>query len=493
MHGRLFLALFASCFKHRSKSFGDTYSLKKLLILFYFLFYAGTAWTQATDSTEVITIREIVFEGNNRTKPWYISRELSFEEGGQYQRWELDSMFVWDGNRIYNTNLFNEINFSFVNDANGTADILITVSERWYFYPNLIFKLADRNFNDWWVNRNRDLNRVNIGMKLTQYNFRGRGERLRVIGQTGFEKRLSFSYDIPYIDKKQKFGLLISANYLETKNLVYNTVNNKRVFASSQEEKLRTLYFNQIQVSYRPNFYGFHFLTATHSSAVIADTVAALNPSYFVGGATHQKFFRLSYGYSWDKRNNRNYPTDGEWYSASISKSGLSKNDDIDYWQAGMSLSKYIDLGSNNYFATNLIGVFTYPEQKSYFNYPTIGLLRHTLRGYDLHVIEGSSYVIQKNEIKRKLFSFEKDISNFMPIKQFPTFPVTAYGKILFDQGYAKGFSGYAGSDLLDDQYIYSYGLGIDFILIYDFLLRLELTRNKLHDTNFFLNFKYTL
>lgn len=434
-----------------------------------------------------------MFEGNNRTKPWYLSREFSFEKGGQYQRSDLDSMFVWDENRIYNTNLFNEIDFFIIDKSEGKIDILVKVQERWYFYPKFIFKLADRNFNDWWVNRNRDLKRVNLGMQITQYNFRGRGERLRVVGQTGFENWISFSYDIPYIDKKQKVGLLVTTNYLEAKNLVYDTENNTRVFASSQNEKLRTLYFNQIQVSYRPRFYDFHFLTMTHSYANIADTIAVLNPSYFEGGATSQRFLRVSYGYSWDRRNNRNYPTTGEWYSASISKSGILKGDDIDFWQAGMSLSKYIDLGNKNYFAANLIGVFTYPEQKAYFNYPTIGLLRNTIRGYDLNVIEGSSYVIQKNEIKRKLFSFEKDISNFMPIKQFPTFPVTAFGKIIFDQGYARGFSGYDGSDLLDDQYVYSYGIGVDFLLIYDFLIKLEFTRNKLGDNNFFLNFKYTL
>ncbi|MFK7954402.1 MAG: BamA/TamA family outer membrane protein [Ekhidna sp.] len=467
--------------------------MKKILFPFLLFISTITVHSQITDSLEVVTVQEFFFEGNNRTKPWYISREFSFEEGGQYQRRELDSMFVWDRNRIYNTNLFNEIDFSVIDKSDGKVDILVTVQERWYFYPKVLFKLADRNFNDWWVNRGRDLSRVNLGLQLTQYNFRGRGERLRVVAQTGFENWVNFSYDIPYIDKKQKVGLLVQTGYVESKNLVYNTVDNVRAFASSETEKLRRLYRNEIQFSYRPKFYAYHFASIIHRSTHIADTIAQLNPSYFENGATSQKYFRLSYGYTWDKRNNRNYPTNGEWFNFTLSKVGLTKKDDVNFWQAGTSLSKYIDLGKDNYFATNLIGVLSLPAPKSYFNYPTIGLVRHTLRGYDLNVIEGSSYIIHKSEIKRKLFSIEKDISKFMPIKQFPTFPVTMFGKVLFDQGYAKGFSGYTGSDLLDDQYLYSYGVGFDFLLVYDFLVKLEFTRNKLGNNNFFLNFKYTL
>lgn len=465
--------------------------MKKLVVLFLLLTSTAPVWGQAIDSTEVITVRSILIEGNAKTKERYISRELSFEQGGQYQRWELDSMFIWDRNRIYNTNLFNEIDFSIVNESNGNADVKIVVQERWYFYPIPIFRLVDRNFNDWWVNRNHDLSRANIGLKLTQYNFRGRGEKLRVSAQFGFETRINFNYRLPYIDKKQRIGLDLDFNYLETKNLSYDTEESIPVFVSDENKLLRSIFRNKIGASYRSSFYSYHFVTLSHLSAHIADTITNLNSNYFGDGVNDQKSFRIGYSYVWDKRNNRNYPTSGEWYALGFTKFGLGVYDDVDYWSLGVSLSKYIDLGHKNYAATSFIGEFSFPGDRPYFNYSAIGYQRNVLRGYDLYIAEGSSFIIQKNEIKRKLFAYKADLSRFWSVKQFQSFPVTMYGKLFFDQGYAKSFPGHDGSALLDDEYLYSYGIGIDLITVYDAVFRFELSRNGLNENNLFINFGY--
>lgn len=447
------------------------------------------------DSTAFITVEKILIEGNKRTKPQIITRELSFTEGGQYMRFQLDSMFEWDRNRIYNTNLFNTVTFSLDDKADGSADVRITVDERWYFYPIPIFKLIDRNFNDWWVNRNRDLSRVNLGLRITQYNFRGRAERLRLSAQFGFETRLNFGYRIPYIEKTQRHGLEIDFNYLEAKNLAYDTEDNIRTFLES-EELLRTMYQNSVTHSYRSSFYSFHFLTLGHTSVNVADTIVALNPNYLgvstgetINPATSQKYFSLGYGYAWDKRNNRNYPTTGEWYTAGFRKFGLGIYDDVDFWSADFRLSKYWELGNDWYFAGNIIGLVSLPEERSYFNYFAIGFRQNVLRGYDLNIVEGSTYFIQKSEIKKKLFSHTQDISRYMPIQQFQTFPITLFGKVFFDQGYARGYPGHEGSALLDDRYLYSYGVGLDLMIIYDAVFRFELSQNTLGETNFFINF----
>jgi outer membrane protein assembly factor BamA len=465
--------------------------LKTLVFLFLLFFTTVSLWAQEIDSTELITVRSIILEGNDKTKERYITRELSFDQGSQYQRWELDSMFVWDRNRIYNTNLFNEIDFSIVNESNGNADVKIVVQERWYFYPFPIFRLVDRNFNDWWVNRDHDLSRANIGLKLTQYNFRGRGEKLRVSAQFGFETRINFNYQLPYIDKKQRIGLDLDFNYMETKNLAYDTENSIPVFISDEDNLLRTIFRNKISGSYRSSFYSYHTVALSHLSAHIADTISSLNSNYFDNGANDQKSLRFGYAYIWDKRNNRNYPTSGEWIAIGFTKFGLGVYDDVDYWALGGSLSKYIDLGKNNYAATSLIGEFTFPGDRPYFNYSAIGYQRNVLRGFDLYIAEGSSFVIHKNEIKRKLFSYKADLSRYWSVKQFQSFPLTIYGKLFFDQGYAKSFPGHDGSDLLDDDYLFSYGIGIDLITVYDAVFRFELSRNSLNQNNLFINFGY--
>ena len=475
----------------RPEAFNRFYELlilKKIFIITYLFVQGATGWTQTLDSTKLVTVNKILIEGNKKTKPQFITRELSFKQGEKHQIFQLDSMFEWDKNRIYNTNLFNEVTFSVIELKNSNVDIVITVDERWYLYPIPIFKLVDRNFNDWWSNRNRDLSRVNYGLNLTKYNFRGRGERLRVSHQFGFTRRFSFSYQLPYIEKTQRHGLGLDFNYLEAKNLAFNTENNLRRFLES-ESLLRKVYRNNIIHSYRSSFYSFHFTTLGHTSVSITDTIATLHANYLGDGVTHQKYLTARYSYSWDKRNNKNYPTKGERYSLGIRKFGLGIYDDVDFWVIDFKLSKYLELGNEFYYAGNVIGLISFPEDRDFFNYFAIGFQRNVLRGYDLNIIEGSTFFIQKNEVKKKFFSHTQDISRFMPIRQFQTFPVILFGKVFFDQGYAKSYPNHIGSDRLTDQYLYSYGLGIDLMMIYDTVFRFELSQNTLGETNFFINF----
>lgn len=452
------------------------------------MFWQSTYCQQ--DSTEVLTISQILIEGNHKTKAQMITRELGFKTGDSFQRYQLDSMFVWDRNRIYNTNLFNEVSIDLVNDAEGNTDIKITVDERWYFYPFPIFRLVDRNFNDWWVNRNRDLSRVNYGVKLTQFNFRGRGEILRLWLQTGFETVVNVFYSVPYIDKKQRNGLLISSSYFETKNVPVVTRENIRRFASSQDEVLRRAYRTSLRHSYRSSFYTFHQTTIGHTRLDVADTIALLNANYLGDGRTQQQHIWLGHTFIWDKRNNRNYPTDGEWYRVGLFKHGLGiYNDGVDFWRARINLTKYWEFKDNFYFVSNISGLSTFPARdRSYFNYYSIGFLKEVLRGYDLRIIEASSYILQRNEFKHQLFGRKYDISKVMPLRQFQTFPITVYGKVYFDQGYAVGYPNYDGSDLLSDQYLYSFGTGIDLVLVNDITFRFEFSRTSQDQTHFFIN-----
>lgn len=464
--------------------------LNRYLFSLYIVILCLNAEAQNAFDGERITINSIFVEGNNRTKERYITRELSFEVGESYSKQELDSMFVWNRNRIYNTYLFNTIDFDLTNEKEGSADLKVTVDERWYIYPVPIFKLVDRNFNDWWVNRDRDLSRVNYGMRLTHFNFRGRGEFLRIWLQTGFTNIFALQYRLPYIDKKQRHGLLFDLSYFEAKNVAYTTRETIPRFAFNEDEKLRIVYKNSVRHSYRSSFYSFHFTTLGHYRIDIADTVAQLNENYLGNGITTQQHFWIGHSFVWDKRNNRNYPTEGSYYRVGLYKHGLGiYQDGVDYWRAKINLTKYWEFKNNFYLVVDASILSTLPEERDYFNYYKIGLLKEVLRGYDLNVIEGSSYILQRNEFKHRLFSRKYDISSIMPVKQFQTLPIAFYGKVFYDQGYAKGYPDYDGSSPLTDRYLYSYGAGIDLVMAYDMVFRFELSKNTLGDTHFFINF----
>ena len=444
----------------------------------------------AQEETDSLLVKRIWIEGNRKTKERIIFRELSFRANETHTRPALDSMFEWDRNRIYNTNLFNTVAMDLVNENAGQVEVKITVDERWYFYPFPIFKLIDRNFNDWWVNRNRDLSRVNYGIRLTQFNFRGRDEILRLTLQSGFTTAVSLQYSIPYIDKKQNQGLTFNLSYFEAKNVAYTTEEGIQRFTSDIDTDLRQVYFNSVGHSYRSSFYTFHNTTLGHYHVRTADTLAILNPNYLGDGRTLQRHFFFGHSFRYDKRNNVNYPTGGARIFAGLWKHGLGiHNDGVDYWRARLKLSKYWDFGKRFYAASDVSGLSTFPARRDYYNYYKIGLLLESLRGYDLNVIEGSSYVIQRNEFKYLVIGKQFDISSFMPVKQFQTFPFNVYWKVFFDQGYARGYPDYTGSEPFSDSYLYSIGTGVDFVIVNDITIRLELSRNAQNQNYFFINF----
>lgn len=456
-----------------------------------FLIIGGShALVAQQDSTELITIQKIIIKGNRKTKQKIITRELSISEGETYQLSQFDSLFVWNKNRIYNTNLFNEVTLSTDRTSQNQANVIIDLDERWYLYPAPIFRLIDRNFNDWWVNRDRDLSRVNYGVKVNQFNFRGRREFIRLVFQTGFTDILSLLYNIPYIDKKQRNGLLFDLSYFEAKSVAYNTFDNVPRFTSDIESDLRRVFRNSVRHSYRSSFYTFHRTWAGHYHVDIADTLAQLNPNYLGEGRTTQRYFFIGHTFRYDKRNNVNYPTEGARLGVGVFKHGLGiYNDGVDYWRIQLAASKYWNLKNGFYAASDISALSTFPARRDYFNYYQIGILLEVLRGYDLNVVEGSNYVIQHNELKYKLLGKKWDISKVMPLRQFQTFPLTIYGKIYFDQGWAKSYPDHDGSDLLADRYLYSFGTGVDLVLVNDLTFRLEYSRNALNETFFFINF----
>lgn len=432
----------------------------------------------------VINIR---IEGNKKTKGRIIERELTFSADSYYTRNELDSLFEWDRNRIYNTNLFNTVDFSLVEQRGDSVTVLLTVEERWYFYPIPFLRLIDRNISDWWVNRDRDLSRINYGIRLSQFNFRGRNELLRVVLQSGFTSGYGLFYNIPNLDKKQNHGLLLRSSFSRARNVAFNTVENIPRFTFDSEEVLRRSFTNIVRHSYRSSLYSFHTTTLAHTYVEIADTLANLNPNFLGEQRTKQGHFYFGHAFRYDKRDNVNYTLEGTRFFVGFFKHGLGiHRDGVNYWRGRVSGAKHWNLKNNLYAASDFSILTTFPRRRDYFNYFRIGVIPETLRGFDLTVVEGSSYAIQRNELKYRLF---KRNFKFLPIDQFRDFPISVFWKVYYDHGYAQGFPNYTGSEPLQNNYLNSIGTGLDLLLIYDFTLRLELSRNSQKNTFFFINF----
>lgn len=439
-----------------------------------------------------ITVNKIYILGNDKTKRYIITRELSFNEGDQIPLSRLEEIMTRSRNNVYNTNLFSTVEFEQLEISDEEIDVLIKLEERWYVWPSFMLKPIDRNFIDWWKNRDKDFSRVRFGPKLDIYNVRGRKESLRFIGLFGFDRRFIFQYSFPYIDKNQKHGLTLGASSVVNKKMPFETVNHVNNFITDTSEFVnqinREAWTGYMIYKFRPSFYDYHYLTLQGYSMTISEDIANLNPNYFGNGATKQSAFGLSYSYVRDLRDNRNYPLGGYRIFGELEKMGLGIFGDVDIWRTTAFYQHYKDFGNKWYLSTSVGGQATSPNAP-YFNYTEFGEGTYYVRGFEQFLVEGPFNVLTKNSLKREIFKTDINLGRFMPLKKFRKLPFAIYAKTFVDAGYVKNYPDYEQNSRLTDKPIYSAGIGLDIVMLYDITLRLEYSYNSEGQFRFAPNF----
>ena len=111
------------------------------------------------------------------------------------------------------------------------------------------------------------------------------------------------------------------------------------------------------------------------------------------------------------------------------------------------------------------------------------------VRGYELYVIEGRNYFLNKTTFKKELLNITRTI-NAIPIEQFQTFPLAIYLKTYFDFGYVTNIVGRDQNTRLTNKLIWGTGLGLDFFTFYDLVVRFEYSVNSELQDGFFVHFR---
>lgn len=445
------------------------------------------------DSTasELLEVNRILIVGNKITLDRIILRELSLKPADTIDSQLLPEVLVKDKNKIYNLRLFNTVEVRSILLSDNKVDLLVEVTERWYTFPVPIFELSDRNFNEWWQNYNHDIRRVNYGVRLYKYNFRGRNETLRLTAQFGFSKRFDLAYIIPNLDKNQKQGLAFLFSFAQPKNLSYFTENHKLLFLKSQDV-LRTSSLVGVNYTYRKSFYDTHNIGIEYRNSEVADTIAVLNPNYYSNGDTEQQFEAISYSFTSDHRDVAAYPLNGRHSNIYLKKIGLGLSSSVDQFEINLTHARYLDL-KNGYYFSNFTSLYlSTPQSQPYSLYNAIGYRKQFLRGYEVFLIEGSRFMMNKSTIKKRIFSRGWHLAN-MPGDQFSYFPLSIYIKGYFDIGYVENFSRYQElliNNTLSNRFLIGAGGGIDMVTFYDTVLRFEYSFTREGQHGFFFNIK---
>jgi outer membrane protein assembly factor BamA len=443
-----------------------------------------------TTQNRMVRVNRVLIIGNRVTRDRIISRELTLKSGDSISVGRLPQLLVRDKNKIYNLRLFNTVVIHVLELRADQIDILVEVSERWYIFPSPIFELSDRNFNEWWQNYHHDLNRVNYGLRLYLYNFRGRNETLRLAAQFGFTRKYELSYQIPYIDKKQKRGLVFNFDYGEPKNIAYFTLNHKLVYLESPTTVKRT-FGGGITYSYRKSFYETHAVSIGYRSSKIADTVAILNPNYYKYGATKQQFIGLSYSFNSDHRDVILYPLKGYQYTGFLSYSGLT-NSTVNLFEANITQARHWPLTRRFYLSNFTSAYFSTPTSQPYSLYSALGYRKQIVRGYEVYVIEGPMFFLNKTTFKKRIF-YKAYRWEDMPLEQFRHVPLAIYIKTYADFGYVQNYPRYEQLDInktLSNRLLGGAGGGVDIVTMYDLVFRLEYTFTAQGTHGFFFNMK---
>jgi len=446
-----------------------------------------------TDSlpNRILTVNRILIIGNKITREQIISRELSLKPGDTISSKRIENVLLLDQSKIYKLRLFNTVSVQWLELVKDQADLLIEVNERWYTFPVPVFELSDRNFNEWWQNYNHDLSRVNYGLRLYQYNFRGRNETLRFTAQFGFTRKFELSYRIPYIDKQQRHGLIFDFNYDEPKNLAYMTKDHKLEFLEERNTLKLSRGFG-VSYTFRRSFYETHLFSFNYQNNHVDDTVAYLNPNYYKDGALRQQFSSITYSFNSEHRDVIAYPLKGYRLTAFVQRTGLVLDSDVQQLEINLTYSKYLDLGHDYYLSNFTSLYFSTPQDQPYSFFSALGYRKQFVKGYEVYVIEGPKFFLNKTTVRKKIFSRTWQVDG-MPFEQFRYFPLSIYLKGYFDLGYVENYPYYESRQLntsLSDRMLIGTGAGLDFVTAYDAVIRMEYTFTREKTSGFFFHLK---
>ena len=453
------------------------------MLLFTFLFTFFTHHPQPQNADSMLVIKQINITGNKKTKENIILRELDLVVGDSIKKQDLDKRLDLNRRKLVNTNLFVTVELKSNQSVDNQLIIDIKLQEQWYVLGYPVFQIIDRNYAEWWQ-RGADFTRTTYGIDFLHNNFRGKSEKLNLRLESGFTQRIDFGYRIPYIDKAQKTGLGFNLFYITNKNLAFRSINDTLNYFKSSDNVLRKRFSGAIYLKKRFKFYDNHFLELRYNNNSIADTISKLNPNYFLNNRTSQKYFQLSYYFNYDFRDNVAYPLRGKRHELSISKSGLFASDDINQLDVSAGCYWFKPITKKLFYGLIVKGKISFPERQPFYNTRGLGYGGDLVRGYELYVVDGTSYFLVRNNFKYELINIKIHL-NFLKVKQFNTIPIGIYPNFFMDYGYANNPFSTENKTNLANRSLYGGGVGLDFVTYYNLVVRFSYVMNDRQQKNF--------
>jgi outer membrane protein assembly factor BamA len=435
--------------------------------------------------TAPFIIRNIIITGNKKTNASIILREVPFKPGDHFQLQQLVEKFENARERLMNTALFHEVTVALKSFEGYNVDILVDVKERWYLFPLPYFKIVDRNLNQWLVQNKASLSRVNYGVKLMYNNVTGYNDKLNIWLMNGYTKQISMNYDRLYFDNKMKWGAKFGFALGKNREVNYNTINNKEVFLKDTNNFIRSFFRTNFEITYRRAIKTRHRLGIAYTDERVEDTIVQLNPLYFASGHNRIRFPEVYYSMSYHNVDYIPYPLKGFEAQVNLSKKGF--NHIVNVWELNVITGNYWQIFPKTYFSLNTAANLKLPFKQPFSNTRMMGYNDLSMQGYEYYVIDGVAGGFVKTAFSREFFNFNIPLPK-TKYQSIHYIPFRIYGKIYGDAGYA--YNPQPGLNSLNNRMLFSGGLGIDIVTLYDVNIRLEWSFNQIGQNGLYLHKK---
>lgn len=437
------------------------------------------------NAENVFTVRNIDISGNKKTKESVILRELPFQSGDTYILSELVKKFEDARKQLMNTVLFHEVVVALNKFEGNNVDILVAVKERWYLFPVPYIKFVDRNLNQWIVEQNAKLSRINYGVKVLYNNVSGRNDKLNLYLINGYTKQISLSYDRPYIDKAMKWGINTGFAIGRNREVNYNTIHDKQVFFKDTNNFVRSFFKVFGEATYRPAIKTRHRFGVSYTIETVTDTIVTLNPSYFTKGRDKVKFPEFYYLMNYMDVDYNPYPLKGYIVELYFAKRGLNKI--INMWLVSAKASGSWEIAKKTYFNARVAGALKLPFYQPYFNQRLLGYSDFFMQGYEYYVVDGVVGGYAKAILSREILNLGFHVKRKKDVIPYRV-PFRAYAKTFVNAGYVHHPT--PGTNTLNNRMLYSGGVGLDIITHYDFTFKFEWSFNLLGENGLYLHRK---
>ena len=444
-----------------------------LFFIAFFLFFSNFVSAQ-------IKISSIQIEGNRKTKPYIILRELPYHEGDIIPK---DSIAIADTisqQQLFNTALFEQVTVQSAYLDSLHVVIKIQVRERWYLFPIPYFKWVDRNFNQWWNEQNRSLDRVNYGLNLRQSNVTGNNDRLNAAFITGYTQQSTLRYQIPFIDKKLRYGLAFGWQNATQKEINIATKLDKQVFYKTKNI-IQEVNRANASLLYRPNLFERHSFQLGMGRNEISDSAFLYQANYLPSRQKTFSYLDAALSFSRIRFDYNAYPTKGQstdfiFYQRFSKNANLSSIQFREVVVRPFSKSNFIFLESNS--------IVKFLPNQNYTDNKLLGYSNLQMNGLDYYVVDGNAASIFKASIHHALGSYTVN-NKFIP-KRLPIIKYQFWLKAFTQLGYVYSEKPVNGNRL-NNTLLRTAGIGIDIVGIYDFVLKIDYSLNQLGDKGLYL------